>query len=833
MNVSPSAPGSRANSTLASMLLALSGAAAIAHQILWTRRLVDVIGAGSDTFAKVVGALFVGFAIGGIASARWPSHPHRAWRRVAISELAIGLLALPIIFLPQFFAGTDLPVALLVSLKPLLPVLLIVPPAAAMGLVLPALLQVQYASTAQPYSTTGWLYAVNTAGGILGLVAFAWLALPALGIVQAGLLAAGINGCIAACAGVRACRERHEISPTAESQGLLSSSPQTLSQTLQGIAAFGSGYLVLAFEVILQHQLAQVSINSFFSTATVLAVVLLSLSLAAFAQPLVVRCLRPPIAIATASLLAAGAAWLQPHLFLFLRPSLRVLPYELPPSAYFSQLLTLSVLVAAPVLVFAGLLFPILLSYPSPGSKSKTRAAQLLAANGLGAWLGAEIHQAWITPTLGIWLPMAFIGLGYAVLALLFLPQSILPSRQAQLAAFVAVAALSLAAASKTRRLPQVRLQPDETLLDVRTDRDGVVATVASSPGDRRILFNNTYTLGGSRAAANQERQAALPILLHPNPKSVALLGVATGSTTAGATLFPSIHRIDAIELSESILHAATSHFSEFNRDIAQNPAVHLIHADARWLIAAQRETYDVVLGDLFLPWRTGEGRLFSLEHFAAVRRSLRPGGLYCQWVPLFQLTRPQFETIARTFLAVFPNAIALRGDFYTDLPILGLMASPDPIAPNWDEIERRCAALRIQNRTSDPLLRHSQGVAMLWLGSLPAPPPGPTNTLANGWLEWDAGKNIIGLQNPWFIGVPCAEYFRGIHQAEIAKFPEPWKPAHDAGQFFLTLEIATRLNLPSRANLESQVLLRLPTSLRTDRQADFKSWPMRAKPAL
>ena len=33
----------------------LSGAAALSHQLLWTRRMVDVLGAGPGTFARVVG----------------------------------------------------------------------------------------------------------------------------------------------------------------------------------------------------------------------------------------------------------------------------------------------------------------------------------------------------------------------------------------------------------------------------------------------------------------------------------------------------------------------------------------------------------------------------------------------------------------------------------------------------------------------------------------------------------------------------------------------------------------------------------------------------------
>ena len=40
-------------------------------------------------------------------------------------------------------------------------------------------------------------------------------------------------------------------------------------------------------------------------------------------------------------------------------------------------------------------------------------------------------------------------------------------------------------------------------------------------------------------------------------------------------------------------------------------------------------------------------------------------------------------------------------------------------------------------------------------------PAPGPVNTFANAWLEWDAGRNILGLKMPWCIGVPSGEFVR------------------------------------------------------------------------
>lgn len=102
----------------------------------------------------------------------------------------------------------------------------------------------------------------------------------------------------------------------------------------------------------------------------------------------------------------------------------------------------------------------------------------------------------------------------------------------------------------------------------------------------------------------------------------------------------------------------------------------------------------------------------------------------------------------------------------------------------------------------------------------------------ADPFLRDATGRNIVGLRTPWFIGVPLAEYVRDRQRAGQALLPESRRAAHDAGQFFLTLEIAAKLNLPVVDDLKSQVNTRLPPALRADAKADWSQWPMRVKPS-
>ena len=50
------------------------------------------------------------------------------------------------------------------------------------------------------------------------------------------------------------------------------------------------------------------------------------------------------------------------------------------------------------------------------------------------------------------------------------------------------------------------------------------------------------------------------------------------------------------------------------------------------------------------------------------------PGGLFAQWLPLYQLDKRNLQTILRTFLEVFPGSHSFLGLYNTDTPPLLLL---------------------------------------------------------------------------------------------------------------------------------------------------------------
>ena len=99
---------------------------------------------------------------------------------------------------------------------------------------------------------------------------------------------------------------------------------------------------------------------------------------------------------------------------------------------------------------------------------------------------------------------------------------------------------------------------------------------------------------------------------------------------------------------------------------------------------------YDVIVGDLFHPARDGAGTLYTREHFEAIKKRLNPNGLFCQWLPTYQLDLQSMQSIVRTFLEVYPHVVAYVSASTVHNPPLALVGSLTPFRYDAAWVERR-----------------------------------------------------------------------------------------------------------------------------------------------
>jgi spermidine synthase len=397
------------------------------------------------------------------------------------------------------------------------------------------------------------------------------------------------------------------------------------------------------------------------------------------------------------------------------------------------------------------------------------RWGRLLGANAAGALIGAVLANFAGMRYLGLWVSFAVWSALALLAALLVMGKA--PARGQGMRLGLALAAAGALIITFPRSLPVAALSPGDTVLAWRAGADGIAAVVASSgaTNDRRIKLNNTYTLGGIDNAAQQARMGHLALLLHPRPRRVGFIGIATGITASAALRDPAVESVTAVELSPEITALACEAFADANANLCSSDKVRVVVEDGRMFFRATRSIYDVIVGDLFVPWQAGTANLYTREQFEAVRDRLAAGGLFAQWLPLFQLDAVGFWGIAATFAAVFPNAWLGIADFQPSSPALMLVGWRDRAgAPSRAVLERRCLEVLPLARLREPMLADADGVASFLVGPVPPvlPPGVPLMTLDRPWLADHAPRVQRARPEGWFVGRPLVASLAGVAAA-------------------------------------------------------------------
>ena len=788
---------------------ALSGAAGLALELLWMRSAALVLGGTAVTTATVLACYFTGLAGGAALARTGTARPVRRYARLELGAAAGALWSLGAFQLlatetvQRAVAGAGSVAGVLAVVAATLPATL------CLGATLPALGQALVGDRVQ----ASRLYALNMLGGVVGTATMGFGLPLALG-VRTSYLAAATASALAGLVALRVGdRRRFTVGEPCGPRA---------THRLRGVAIV-LGFLGLGLEVLWTRLFAQVLHNSVYSFAAVALAFLIALAAgAALAGPLLRR--HPPASVAAAALAAAAAATLAGvGLFVWWTDGLAYLGMRSGLAEYTTRIVGMALLTAGPGACAAGIVLPALWAAFGDRDGVARPLGDLTAANTVGAIAGALAAGFIALPALGLRTSLVAAAAGYLVLA------DLVVARSARRRAAVWVTA-GMLVAGVPHRVPFTHLNPGETLLAAAEGPTGIV-TAVDGPDDRQLRVDTYYVLGGSRGVAVERRQGLLPLLLHPNPSRVAFIGLATGISASAA---PALGVPDptVVELIPEVAELARRYFGEWNAGLLERPDVHLALDDGRRWLATTPERFDVIVSDLFVPWHAGTGSLYAAETYATVARRLAPGGLFAQWLPLYQLTREDFDTIVHTFLTAFPHATLWRDDFYADRPIVALVgqAGPRPLDPH--AFAARIDALPAWAR--DPLLDSVHALAMLSLGDLAAAPDlfatAPLNTDDRPVIEFRAPRltrmSAAGDKD-WFVGEALGAFFDRLGE-RLADASDPLLlPSADvrAGRragtaLFHYAVAATRGDREQAARLEDEVRRLVPDVVLAGEQA-------------
>ena len=694
-----------------------SGLAGLIYEVSWTRLLTLYIGHTTAAASAVVAAFLGGLALGAWGGGRVAARltPTRSlWVYAALEGLVVlAALAMPhelralTPLLSRAYADGSpswwFPMVRLATC-----VALVCLPALALGATFPLAVRWCVHRTTDAARITGALYAMNTVGATVGAICAGFSLIPSIGVSGTIHVGMAASLCAAGMVAVVAWRSGRMDAPalTSVASGLRhapaidSVSEGPVHQGL-AIAVLGlSGCASLIHEIAWTRILALLLGPTTYAFAATLAAVVAGVAMGSGLGTWVTsRRQTGRHALWLALTLGAGAlavtvtAWLAGDAV----PRAVAQQVAQAPDAFTAVTrrgMLLTALLIVPPACCLGLAFPLGLALAGGTDRSAARRFGLIyAVNTVGAVSGTLLAGFVLIPALG--LPTTLAVAAFLLIAAGWLVVTWGPlAGRARVGAYamLVIAAVATAIAPEWNRallasgvylyapfVPKdLDLHAQLTAGDLLYYKDGAPATVSV----KRLTGTTTLAVDGKTDASNrsdmltQALVAHLPLLLHPDPRHVAVVGLGSG-VTLGAALAHPVTDVDVVEISPEVVDASRF-FERENRRALADPRTHLIVGDGRSHLLLSRRQYDVIISEPSNPWIAGVAALFTREFFEGARARLAPGGVICQWAHTYTMSEQDLRAIVATFIAVFPQGSAWM---VNDNDLL-MVASLDPIEP-------------------------------------------------------------------------------------------------------------------------------------------------------
>ena len=717
-----------------------SGFAGLGYEMVWTQMLAVALGHESAAVVAVITAFFGGIALGAWSLQKPIQRASRPARLYAVLELAIGAWAVALIVLiPAFnslvfsILGPSPSAAWHWSVAFGGTFVLLLPATFAMGGTLPAMERI-LSEDLRDTTGVGGLYAANTVGAMLGTLTGTFVLARTLGFANTLLALAMVN--IACAALVLVGAQRNTAPSTARVELTEAPGHRRLAALLAATGLLGLGYEVVAIRV-----LSQVLENTVFTFASLLATYLFGTAFgAALYQrvadkhrfwPVLQKIL---IGLTGTSLLGvlmlAASPVVHARLVALIGDGL---------AAGVACELLIAALVFLPPTMFMGASF----AHLAQSSRATLGIGRAVAINTLGAALAPLLFGVALLPVIGSKMCLLLICTAY----LLLLPWRGRAMRPAMVTGTVCAVLIAVLPLS----LRIVSVPGGGKQLEFVEGPMANVAVVSDPTGVRYLKVNNQYTMGSTSSRFSDRRQAHIPLLMHPQPGNALFLGLGTGATFAAADTHPDLSAT-AVELLPELL-PMLRHFGMSETDFAEHPELSVVAADARRFVASSRDTFDVIIADVFHPARDGAAALYSREHFAAIRARLAQDGLFCQWLPLFQLDLDTLASIVATFLVEFPDAQMHLAHFSLQQPIVGLVGRRTPVRYEKGYVEDRVADAQLANDLASVRLNDDFALFGGFLAGAPAlnefSATATVNTDNHPVVAWSAPRFLFASPEP------------------------------------------------------------------------------------
>jgi spermidine synthase len=687
------------------LIFSLSGSCALVYEILWSKYLSLTFGNTMIAVSVVAATFMAGLALGSYLLGRYSDRDANLLKTYALLEIGIAITAL--LFAPTLSVVEHL-YAYWVQLLPNVPGLttsihiffssmLLLPPSICMGGTFP--LMCRFFARRKSGAQIGRLYALNTLGATLGTFSAGYLLIPTLGLSHTGFLA--IFGNLAIAGICFALSKRYgAVDADGKADEIMASQHLDLAKHRPILIAVALiGFLSLGYEILWTR------------------VLLLFLGNTSYAFSLMSNPeMNERKVFLVLSLMMSGSVFLTipfydklAHLFQF--------AHEVSGENWWLLTLLSFVIVFFVIglpTILSGALLPAAVGIIDPGKKHTGQGVGMVVLhNTTGAVLGSLAAGFIMVPAFGLLNSFKYLAvvnlIMVFVLALQFRQRGVL----GRVVPSVAIAGILLGFApmswdaklmnsgvycyaSKYSKMGGLEsVLASERILEVIEGRDCTVAVHESNGGDFRFFSVNGKTDGGTGGdMSTQFLIGQIPLMLHQAPKDVLVIGLGTGLTLKGMSSHP-VESIDCVEISPEVVKAE-KYFKEFNGNALAEPKVNLFVTDGRNLLFTNTKKYDVIVSEPSNPWQSGNSNLFTDDFYQIAVDRLKEGGLFCQWIGLYDITVENLQIVSQTFLHNFPRALIFKSG--SDLILIG---STSPFEIDYQRMKNR-----FSNKTTAEIMR-------------------------------------------------------------------------------------------------------------------------------
>jgi spermidine synthase len=213
--------------------------------------------------------------------------------------------------------------------------------------------------------------------------------------------------------------------------------------------------------------------------------------------------------------------------------------------------------------------------------------------------------------------------------------------------------------------------------LNVVHTADSKYGNLVVAGGDGIFQFFESGTLAFTVPDPRYAEECAhLPLLHHPGPRTVLVLGGAGSGIVHEVLKHPSVTRVDFVELDPSVVSMVRRFAPRGWLAGNDRASVNGHFGDGREWVAKNADTYDVVIVSVGTPTSLQTNRYYTREFFRSARKRLgRDGILAVKITSPGAFVGPETAALAASIRnalrAVFPNIVMLPGDF------IHILASP------------------------------------------------------------------------------------------------------------------------------------------------------------